>query len=646
MKRCPECRRDYTDETLNFCLDDGAALVDGPASGSDRKTEIIDSPDSQRTGILTEGETQILRTHKTGGKNPTVAAVIAIGALLVAVGGYGLYRATRQDEPVRNVNVQTQRLSGDGRTRVPVISPDGKFLAYAKLEDGKQSLWIKQIVSGSTVNVVKPGESSRFDSITFSPDGNFVFFNARMPGDERPTIYKVPALGGAPVKFISDAGFLQFSKDGKSIAFRRSDLASVAESVVVANADGTNERVLSTRSAKQYFTTSPAWSPDGKQIATGIGDDNLGGTESNTVQLISVETGEQKEIGERRWDNVDEAVWHPSGDSLIVIASENVYLPGQVWELALPSGKYRRLTNDLYGHYALSITDDGKSIVTGELSAKSAVWVSSDLKVENAKQVMPSTGDTWGLGWTGDGRIAYISEQTGAAELWIMNADGTDARQLTNDRVFKMNPSGSADGKYIVYTSSQNGGELVRIDTSGANSRVLTKTIISDNAQFSRDGKWVIFSGYVEGMPRIMRVPIDGGTEQVISDRPAQEPRYSTDGSRFACFAINESTLLWTTLLIYPADGGSPIATMTVPDEINWGRGPVWTPDDKGIVLINASGERQDLWLQPVDGSPGRFMAQLSGPGIARREYSHDGKRIAVTRAEGIGNAILISDFR
>ena len=467
-----------------------------------------------------------------------------------------------------------------------------------------------------------------------------------MPGDERPTIYKVPALGGTPVKFLNNAGMLQFSNDGKSVAFRRADATSVGESILVANADGSNERILCTRNAKQYFTTAPVWSPDGKHIAAGIGDDDLGATSSNSVQLISVENGEQKELGERRWDKVDDAIWHPSGDSLIVIASENVYLPGQVWELGFPSGKYRRLTNDLYGHYALSITADGKSIVTGEVSAKSAVWVSPDLKVENAKQVMPSTGDTWGVAWTADGRIAYISDQTGAAEVWIMNPDGSDARQLTNDRIFKMNPSGSADGKYIVYTSSQNGGELVRIDVSGSDSRVLTKTIVSDNGQFSPDGKWVIFSGYVEGMPRIMRVPVDGGSEQVISDRTAQEPRYSTDGSRFACFAMNETTLQWTTLLIYPADGGSPIATMNVPDETNWGRGPVWTPDDKGIVLVNASGERQDLWLQPVDGSPGHLMTQLPGPGIARREYSRDGKRIAVVRAEGIGNAIMLTDFR
>lgn len=44
MKRCPECRRDYTDETLRFCLDDGAALVDGPASMDEPATAILSEP--------------------------------------------------------------------------------------------------------------------------------------------------------------------------------------------------------------------------------------------------------------------------------------------------------------------------------------------------------------------------------------------------------------------------------------------------------------------------------------------------------------------------------------------------------------------------------------------------------------------------
>lgn len=46
MKRCPECRRDYTDETLNFCLDDGAALLEGPASADEGATAVLHSTDA------------------------------------------------------------------------------------------------------------------------------------------------------------------------------------------------------------------------------------------------------------------------------------------------------------------------------------------------------------------------------------------------------------------------------------------------------------------------------------------------------------------------------------------------------------------------------------------------------------------------
>jgi hypothetical protein len=46
MKRCPECRRDYYDDSLLYCLDDGSALLDGP--GSDRTpTAVLPIPDNE-----------------------------------------------------------------------------------------------------------------------------------------------------------------------------------------------------------------------------------------------------------------------------------------------------------------------------------------------------------------------------------------------------------------------------------------------------------------------------------------------------------------------------------------------------------------------------------------------------------------------
>jgi TolB protein len=648
MKRCPECRRDYYDETLLYCLDDGTPLLEGPSFGNEQPTAIIDPAESKRTGILTDAETRVFETTERR-RNPIwIYGAVAIGVLLVAGLVYALYfKPTGSDErSTRPAAIQVQRLTGDGRTRSPVISPDGKFLVFVKPDEGKHSLWIKQIVTGSTVNVVKAGEAQFFHDITFSPDGGFVYFNANFPGSDGPTIYRVATLGSAPVKFLSNAQMLQFSADGKFISFRRVDIGTFTETLFVANADGSNERPLASRTGIQFFSTPAAWSPDGKLLAVGTGEDAEGGRGSTGVSLVDVASGAVSEFGERKWEGVESVVWHPSGDSLFVIVGENSLMAGQVWELSYPAGKYRKLTNNLNGHYNLSITADGKSMVTGEVSARSAVWVSPDLKAENAKQVMPSTGDTWGLSWTPDNRIVYISDQTGDTEVWIMNADGTEPRQLTNDRVAKVVPTVSPDGKYIVYTSSQNGGQLVRINIDGGNPLVLTKAAAADNAHISPDSRWVIYSAYVEGPPKVLRVSIDGGEEQVLTPYPAQEPKYSNDGTRFACFLLDEKTLEWNRVGIVPAEGGTPIATIDVPRETYTSRGPAWTPDDKNLALVIAQGERQNLWLQPVGGGAGRAITDFALPGVARREYSRDGKRIAIVRAEGIANAIMITDFR
>ena len=660
MKRCPECRRDYYDDTLLYCLDDGNPLLEGPASGSGvgdgPATAILHSTAAPgeaptRQQINTTGETAI--AHTFGEKRSSSLRNIAVGIVLMAMlaaGGFFAFRYLRSEPPQvprTTKTINTQRLTGDGKVVDAEISPDGKFLVYVRIEGDKDSLWIKQIQTGSTANVVKPGEASKFSGIAFSPDGNYVYFNALMSGNEGQTIYRVPTLGGTPTKFLSNAQLIEFSPDGKQISFRRFDIANVSDTVLVANSDGSNERPLVSRSGKQFYTSSAAWSQDGKNLAVAVGDDDIGVGDINmSLALISVADGSLRDIGSRRWAGIDYVVWHPSGDSVFAVISENYFLPGQLWEMSYPSGEYRKLNNNLNGYGSLSITADGKAIVTGERYSRSAVWVSPDLKPENAKQIMPNTGDTWGFSWTADGRIVYISDQTGDAEVWTMDADGANARQITNDRVAKRVPYASPEGRYIVYSSSKNSGEIVRIDIGGGNPLVLTKALGAYNPHISPDGKWVIYTAYVGGLPKVLRVSIDGGEEQVLTAYPAKEPRYSNDGSRFACFLMDEKSSEWNRLAIIPADGGAPISVIDVPTTTSSARGPVWTPDDKGITLIVAPGEQQNLWLQPVDGGPGKPMTNFTTPGVARRDYSRDGKRIAIVRAEGIGNAIMITDFR
>src|SRR5215203_3384418 len=179
MKRCPECRRDYYDETLIYCLDDGSALLNGPGS-LDPPTQRIPLRDSADQNTITSADTRLYTsgTALETKRSPYVPLVIGAGILVLLVGSvYGLYRfllgQNAAAPPRPPGSITTQRLTGDGKARGAIISPDGKLIAYIRTEGSEHSIWIKQIQTDSAIQIVKPGELDRFDGMAFSPDGIF-----------------------------------------------------------------------------------------------------------------------------------------------------------------------------------------------------------------------------------------------------------------------------------------------------------------------------------------------------------------------------------------------------------------------------------------------------------------------------------------
>jgi TolB-like protein/Tfp pilus assembly protein PilF len=100
MKRCPECRRDYYDDSLLYCLDDGTALLEGPALANEGKTAIF-------LPLGAERPTELLDSNKNvdprRGRVPKAAlfAAVVLGMLALAFGGYWFYaRSTKQIESI------------------------------------------------------------------------------------------------------------------------------------------------------------------------------------------------------------------------------------------------------------------------------------------------------------------------------------------------------------------------------------------------------------------------------------------------------------------------------------------------------------------------------------------------------------------
>src|SRR5688572_29102252 len=126
MKRCPECRRDYFDDTLSYCLDDGTMLLEGPSSLEPR-TEII-SGESKRGETIHTSETKVFSSNLSAtiaprytNRTPIITVAIVGSLMLLSAAGYGVYRFTAGGEVAPSqrttANIEIQRLTGDGKTR-------------------------------------------------------------------------------------------------------------------------------------------------------------------------------------------------------------------------------------------------------------------------------------------------------------------------------------------------------------------------------------------------------------------------------------------------------------------------------------------------------------------------------------------------
>jgi len=219
---------------------------------SRQRTEQSTPSTSSAEYIATE-----IKRHKKG--------VAIIFAALVVVFAYGLYKFAIQKRPViSSPAVKITRLTATGKVWAGVISPDGKQVVYTVDDAGQQSIWVRQVVTSSNVQIVPPSEAS-YAAFSFTHDGNYVYFIKREKNGPD-SLYQMPALGGVARKIAENVDSRAvLSADDKRIAFIRGGLSANENSLVVANSDGSGEQVIATRkSAENFIFLGIAWTPDGK----------------------------------------------------------------------------------------------------------------------------------------------------------------------------------------------------------------------------------------------------------------------------------------------------------------------------------------------------------------------------------------------
>jgi Tol biopolymer transport system component len=572
-------------------------------------------------------------------KTPKIAVILGAIALALVAIVVGLYKfGAHKESPAPFQAMKLTMLTASGKVGHAVISPDGKYLAYVTTDAGLQTLWVRQIASSSSVQVIPPGDAS-YAGLTFSSDSNYVYYVRYDSKDPRlGVLYQLPVLGGASRKLLVDVDSpVTLSADGQQLAFVRGYPDQQQTALVIANVDGTGERKLATRKAPGKFETGgPAWSPDGKAIAVGAMDSGF------SVTVVNVRDGKEQTFSSKQWGTVGRVAWLPGGSGLVLSAYDQEH-HSQIWYLAYPSGEDRRVTNDMNDYSGVSVTADGKTLVTVSGKRLTHLWMIAQGEWSHAREINPGTSEQdglFGFSWMADGRILYTSYSSGKLTFWITDQEGSNPREFPVAAPgWGLGVSACPDGRYILLQSHG----ISRVDSEGGNLKQLTTgdQHYDFGPRCSPDGQWVVYLSHRGNERTLWKIPIDGGTPVLLRDEPTVGFAFSRDGKWIACSGADDPRKL----LILPIQGGPPSKTFDAPPGVHLGLVD-WAPDGRSLTFSANQKGMSDVWAQPLAGGPPKQLTDFETGGILSLAWSPDGKHLAFVRYRpSISDAVLVSNF-
>jgi eukaryotic-like serine/threonine-protein kinase len=586
------------------------------------------------------------RQHKFG---IGITSVIVI--LLVAAAAYGVYAFLSRARPVPFQNFSVNKVTETGKATLVAISSDGKYIMHVVDDKAQQSLWLRNVPTNSNTQVMAPAAVG-YIGLRFSPDGNYLYFvRSEIGSHSLHYLYRAPVLGGTPDKLVTNIDSnVTFSPDGKKVAYMVDNDPNPGEyHLVIRSLNGSEAKDL-TRGTMSEVLFSPAWSPDGKTIVTSIAQpgDALSG-----LMAIDVESGKRKLLATSNTLFFTLTSWLPDGNGLMVLGDSAYGAHTQVYSVSFPEGKFSPITRDTNSYIDLSLAGDGHTVATVQRQVHLDPYVMPvGASGSQARQV--TTGSPVNdISWTRDGQLITSSPLSGVA---LLNPNSGSKAPILSQLPFANYARACSDGR-IVFSAADAGGKIQlhvwQSDADGGNAKELTSGKGDSFPACSPDSKTLL---YADADLRLGRIPVDGGVVPQMTDLAVfSRITISPDGksAAFDTFRSNdpkEKIVLVT--LSSEQDSSQP------PRFLDYERpraefllgadvAPVvFALDGKGIVYPVRNGNTDNLWLQHLDGSPGKQITDFKSELIRDFDYSFDSKQLAVIRGHRESDVVLLQESK
>ena len=650
MKRCPECRRDYFDDSLLYCLDDGTALLEGPASDispGEFKTAVLPNTTNIRSDTPTVVMTPADATGSTGRAKWLIAGLAIIGLF---VAGYWLVRKreTASSPPLQPK--LTQLTFADGIEEYPAWSPDGTKLAYSGEVGGIRKIFVKDLATGEEKQLTSGGEDDI--QAAWSPDGSQILFVRAQKTSEKlqpidvfgvfegGDIWSIGTQSRQENRIIDNAYNPAFSPDGKSIAYDAS--RSGPRRIWVSDSSGYNPQQISTDVSEEIGHVRPQWATDGKRIVF----QNIERTRFN-IRMVDLDGRKMTWIINDLNNNLN-PVWSHGNDQIYFSSDRgggyNIWRVG-VSAAGEPVGQPQQVTTGAGQDVELAISSDGKHLGFSVLKQNADLWrlpvspvngkptgtpeqvisttredsrgtlspdgakiaFNSDragemniwlytLADRSTRQLTRGPGGDFQPTWSPDGKqILFFSSRTGNADVWKIDLETGSLTQLTTDPATDINPFFSPDGRLIAYQSDRTGRtEVWLMNADGTGDHQLTRVGIRGHfIMWNKGSDSMVFRADTASGWKVMQTLIDGSSAVELSNIKGGG-HLSFNPSYSHLMDVSAHKTLWSSPV---TPGGVPEEVFTFPDadvRIDY---PVWSPDGKWILFDRFRPEGGDIWM-------------------------------------------------
>ncbi|HKV77194.1 MAG TPA: protein kinase [Candidatus Sulfotelmatobacter sp.] len=587
-------------------------------------------------------------------------ATVGIGVatlLVLAIGAFGIYSLLHSRGATHYQSFSITQVTTSGKAALTAISPDARYILSVINDKGLQSLWLRNIPTGSDTQVIPPAPSS-YKSLAFSPDGNYLYFIKAVDATNTNfDLSRAPVLGGTPQTIVRGIDSdITFAPDGRRLAFARANSPEMGKySLISVSLDGSDEQTLWTAAPVADMPTAVSWMPDGKEIGLRLfkPDKALGGIGMLTIGGTKI----------RRFATFDDVVpsdfkWLPDGDELLALYSQkgpDYFQRAQIGVISDGGGHLSPITRDTNSYATLTVSGDGKTIATVQTKASQNLYVThvTDNQGSEPIPVLPQGQVVSWFDWTAEGNLLF-SDFTRVLRTAV--GQGAPTRILGDPAAALVEVAGCST-HYLVFSWAFHGGtnstNIWRSNLDGSNPVKLTDGKNDRNPVCSSDEKWVYYWNMEQqqlwrtslagnGVPALQPgsvVPrtLPAGTGLAVS------PDGKTLAYVLATVPTPEDPYPQYKIALVDSAGANAPRTMDADERISSG-GVSFTPDGKAITYPIRESGVDNLWTQPLQGLTGRQVTSFASEQILGFHWSPDGRSIGLLRGHIDSDVVLIRE--